>query len=154
MEPGSHAGGASDRLAADSSLTVEPVPALIPQAGFFELDEPGTDDETSVCVLEPISEVAIRTQEAAMAEDQRMREMADAMYSPEWIAAIHRGILEQAYLTAAATSAANPSAESSEGAYADPAVVDEPAQAASPPLVPLRPPATTHLMTRFTICGG
>ena len=142
MEPGDYAGGASEHLAVDTSLPVEYVSDLVPHVHTFEPSSPGTDDEDSVCVLEPRHEVVYRAQEAANAERQRMREMADAMYSAEWIAAVHMGVLAQNYQNAAEARAASSSRDQSDGAFADrPVVSSAPVHAMAPAPAPVDEPA-------------
>ena len=113
MEPGNHAGGASEQIATDSSLAVAPVPPVAPQAEHYEPMEwyktMVHPDEDSVCTLEPRREVAAAAEEAALEERHRFRQMADAMYSPEWLASVRRMTAERAHRAAA--EAANQSTE-------------------------------------------
>ena len=73
----------------------------------------GSLDEDSVFALEPRREIAAAAEDAADEDRHRLRQMADAMYSQEWLAAVRRMRVEQAHRAAA--EAANRTTEPSAG---------------------------------------
>ena len=109
------------QTATNSSLAVAPVAPVAPHAEYLEsyyepeewFEALGSLDEDSVCALEPRREAAAAAEEAAMEEDLRYRQMAAAMFSQEWRAAVRRMRVEQAHRAAA--EAANRTTEPSAG---------------------------------------